>query len=82
MVTGLFEDKGDLWCRPPKLVFPSTSALGAGNMIPPPKLASCPLSLSLRGLSSPHPRGSHCLLTPRASALWVTCLAQELESCP
>ncbi|XP_026341054.3 disintegrin and metalloproteinase domain-containing protein 15 isoform X6 [Ursus arctos] len=39
-------------------------------------------SLTLRGLPSPHPQGSHCLPTPRAGALRVTCLAQEMESRP
>uniref|UniRef100_M3ZA77 ADAM metallopeptidase domain 15 n=1 Tax=Nomascus leucogenys TaxID=61853 RepID=M3ZA77_NOMLE len=37
---------------------------------------------SLRGQPSPHPQGSHCLPTPRASAHRVTCPAQELESHP
>ena len=67
---------------PLKLVFPSTSVWEVGNMIPPPKLASCLLSLSLRGPPSPHPQENHCLLTLRASALRLTCLALELESRP
>ncbi|XP_019518230.1 PREDICTED: disintegrin and metalloproteinase domain-containing protein 15 isoform X10 [Hipposideros armiger] len=52
---------------------------------PPPGrclLTLCPRDSSLRGLQSPHLRGSHCLQTPRAGALRVTCLAQELESRP
>ncbi|XP_059001142.1 disintegrin and metalloproteinase domain-containing protein 15 isoform X5 [Mustela lutreola] len=50
-----------------------------GAASPPPRA----VLLKVRwGLPSPHPRGSHCLPTPRASALRVTCPAQELESRP
>uniref|UniRef100_A0A2I3HL08 ADAM metallopeptidase domain 15 n=1 Tax=Nomascus leucogenys TaxID=61853 RepID=A0A2I3HL08_NOMLE len=46
------------------------------------RLTLCPRDSSLRGQPSPHPQGSHCLPTPRASAHRVTCPAQELESHP
>lgn len=81
MVTGL-ETKVTSDATPDNLVFPNTSESGVGNMTPPPKPASCLLSLSPRGLPSPYPRGSHYLPIPRTGDIWVTCLAQKQESRP
>lgn len=81
MVTGLLGKKVTSGAAPHKLVSPAPVHLGRPTWH---SLPSWPptFSLHLRGLPSPHPRGSHCLLTPRAGALQVTCLIQELETCP
>nr|XP_039315782.1 disintegrin and metalloproteinase domain-containing protein 15 isoform X4 [Saimiri boliviensis boliviensis] len=58
------------------------SSLGDRGAPQPSDTLSPRSSKGLRGLPSPHPRGSHCLLTPRAGAHRATRLAQELESRP
>ncbi|XP_063482694.1 disintegrin and metalloproteinase domain-containing protein 15 isoform X5 [Symphalangus syndactylus] len=58
------------------------SSLGDRGAPQPSDTLSPRSSKGLRGQPSPHPQGSHCLPTPRASAHRVTCPAQELESRP